>query len=112
MMASKRKLLMVRITTSDARTMRALLGDQALDVSCGGPQATAGGGVMVNAQIDAGAIGRLRGAGIGIEVLYDVAIRNRKLAKQIGTGNRFLGKDRYPRGLGRPVKGDRDVDVP
>lgn len=109
MMASKRKLLMVRITTSDARTMRALLGDQALDVSCGGPQSMAGGGVTVNAQIDAGAIGRLRRPGIGIEVLYDVQTRMRKLAKEIGKGNRFLGKDRYPRGLGRVVKGDRDV---
>jgi hypothetical protein len=103
---------MVRITTSDARTMRTLLGDQALDVSCGGPQSMADGGVMLNIQIDAGEIDRLRRPGIGIEVLYDVAIRNRKLAKEIGKGNRFLGKDRYPRGLGRVVKGDRDVVVP
>ena len=102
-MAGKRKLLMVRITTSDARTMRALLGDQALDVSCGGPQSMADGGVVFNVQIDAGAIGRLRGPGIGIEVLYDVQARARKLAKEIGKGNRFLGKDRYPRGLGRRV---------
>ena len=44
-----------------------------------------------------------------IEVLYDVQTRMRKLAKEIGKGNRFLGKERYPRGLGRLVKGDRDV---
>ncbi len=49
-MASKTKLLMVRIR-ADARTMRALLGDHTLDVSCGGPQGMADGGVVLNAQI-------------------------------------------------------------
>ena len=106
-MASKTKLLMVRVTTRDARTMRALLGDHTLDVSCGGPQGMADGGVVLNAQIEAGAIARLRRPGIEIEVLYDVETRARRLAKEIGKGNRFLGKVRYPRGLGRPVAGDR-----
>jgi hypothetical protein len=69
------------------------------------------GGVVLNAQIEAGAIGRLRRPGIQIEVLYDVQTRSRRLAKEIGKGNRFLGKDRYPKGLGRLVKGNRD-DVP
>lgn len=108
-MASKEKLLMVRITASDAGAIRALLGDYPLDVSCGGPQPMAGGGVVLNAQIEAGAIGRLRRPGIQIEVLYDVQARSRRLAKEIGKGNRFLGKDRYPKGLGRLVKGNRDA---
>jgi hypothetical protein len=108
-MASKKKLLMVRVTTRDARTMRALLGDHTLDVSCGGPQGMADGGVVLNAQIEAGAIARLRRPGIGIEVLYDVETRARRLAKEIGKGNRFLGKVRHPRGLGRLVTGNRDV---
>lgn len=108
-MASKSKILMVRVTARDARTMRALLGEHPLDVSCGGPQAMADGSVVANAQIEAGAIDRLRRPGIGIEVLYDVEGRARRLAKQIGKGNRFLGNVRYPRGLGRLVAGDRHV---
>lgn len=108
-MASKKKLLMVRVTARDAQTMRALLGDHTLDVSCGGPQGMADGGVVLDAQIEAGAIARLRRPGIGIEVLYDVEARARRLAKEIGKGNRFLGKVRYPRGLGGLVTGDRDV---
>ena len=109
-MASKSKLLMVRVTARDARTMRALLGDHALDVSCGGPQALADGAVVLNTQIEAGALARLRRPGVEIEVLYDVEARARQHAKQIGKGNRFLGgKARYPRGLGRPVPGNRDA---
>ena len=107
-MASKRKVSMVRLTARDARTMRALLADHPLDLSCGGPQAMADGRVVVNAQVEAGAIDRLRRPGIGIDVLYDVETRARRLAKQIGRGNRFLGTVRYPRGLGRLV-GERDV---
>ena len=109
MMAAKTKMFFVRITTSDASTMRALVADLALDVSCGGPQSLKGGGATVNAQVEASEIDRLRRPGIKIEVLYDVAIRNRKLAKEIGTGNRFLGKTRYPAGLGRVVKEDSNV---
>jgi hypothetical protein len=109
MMASKGKSLMVRITTNDAPTMRALLADLTLDVSCGGPQSLKGGGATVNAQVEAGAIDRLRRPGVKIEVLYDVETRTRKLAKEIGKGNRFLGKDRYPAGLGRVVKEDGRV---
>jgi hypothetical protein len=109
MMAAKTKMLLVRITTSDAPTMRELVADLALDVSCGGPQSLKGGGATVNAQVEASEIDRLRRPGIKIEVLYDVAIRNRELAKEIGTGNRFLGKTRYPAGLGRVVKEDRSV---
>lgn len=108
-MASKRKLLMVRVMARDARTMRALLGEHALDVSCGGPQIMADGGVVLNAQVEAGAIARLRRPGIEIEVLYDVESRARRLAQEIGKGNRFLGKVRYPQGLGRLVPGNRDA---
>jgi hypothetical protein len=107
-MASKNKLLMVRVTARDGRAMRALLADHPLDMSCGGPQAMADGRVTVNAQVEAGAIDRLRRPGIEIDVLYDVETRARRLAKQIGTDNRFLGTIRYPRGLGRLV-GDRDA---
>ncbi|MGH9365925.1 MAG: hypothetical protein ACRD1B_11790 [Thermoanaerobaculia bacterium] len=99
----------VRITTRDAPTMRAVVADLALDVSCGGPQSLKGGGATVNVQVEASAIDRLRRPGVKIEVLYDVETRTRKLAKQIGKGNRFLGKDRYPQGLGRPVKEGGDV---
>jgi len=108
-MASKSRLLMVRVTARDGRTMRALLGDHPLDVSCGGPQAMADGRVVLDAQIEAGAIDRLRRPGVGIEVLYDVETRARRLKKQIGQDNRFLGNVRYPRGLGRLVPGDRHV---
>jgi hypothetical protein len=100
---------MVRITTSDAQAMLELVADLALDVSCGGPQSLKDGGAAVNTQVEASEIDRLRRPGIKIEVLYDVAIRNRKLAKEIGTGNRFLGKTRYPAGLGRVVKEDGNV---
>ena len=49
-MAAKTKMFLVRITTSDAPTMRELVADLALDVSCGGPQSLctgskSGGGV-------------------------------------------------------------------
>src|SRR5262249_28435952 len=108
-MASKSRPLMVRVTARDARTMRALLGDHPIDASCSGPQTMADGRVVLNVQIEAGAIDRLRRRGVGIEVLYDVEARARRLKKQIGQDNRFLGNVRYPRGLGRLVPGDRHV---
>ena len=110
MKASKGKMLLVRITARDARTMRALLAERTLDISCGGAQSLAGGGVTLNAEVEASAIEGLRQYGLDVDVLYDVEARARKVAKDIGKGNRFLGKDRYPRGLGRLVKKE-DGDV-
>ena len=113
MMASKRKLVMVRITTSDARDDAgpAWLSRRS---TC---HAAAHNLWRVAAPRSTPRSMRARSAGCdgpasGSKCSTTSESRTRRLAKQIGKGNRFLGKDRYPRGLGRLVKGDRGVDVP
>jgi hypothetical protein len=105
-MPSPDKILRLLITARDAETLRALLREHPLDLSCGGPKQHEGGAVSVEAYVPENQVDRLRQHGMKIDILDDASATARARQAEVGQGNRFAGENRVPRGLGRKVKGD------
>lgn len=101
------RILRIRITARDREALSALLRENALDLSCGGPKRQEGGVITLEAFVPEEELARLRRYPVEIEVIEDASAKGRERQKEVGKGNRFEGK-RVPRGLGRKVKdGDR-----
>lgn len=109
-MAMRSRILRILITAPDDRALGALLGEQRLD-TLDTPKRREDGAVTVQALVSEDRVGRLKEYGVTIGVLdRDAGATGRARQKQVGKGNRFEGKNRVPRGLGRKVKeGGRDV---
>jgi hypothetical protein len=108
-MAERDKIMRILIVAKDAQTLRVLLEEQRLDLACAGPQQQEGGAVSVEAYVPEPQMERLAQYGAKVEVLDDASATARERQKEVGRGNRFEGKNRVPRGLGRKLKGDDNV---
>jgi hypothetical protein len=106
-MADGAKFERILITAVDAKTLRALLRERPLDMSCGGPKVHENGAASVEAYVPAGTRDALRRPGIRIDVLEDASATAAQRQQEVGKGNRFRGDGQkaIPRGLGRKVKG-------
>ena len=103
-MAMQIKTLRVLITARDDGALAALLGEHRLD-TLGTPKRREDGAVTVQALVSEDRVNRLKGTGVTIDVLdRDAGATGRARQKQVGKGDRFKGKNRVPRGLGRKVK--------
>lgn len=103
-MAMQSKTLRVLITARDDRALAALLGEHRLD-TLGTPKRQESGAVTVQALVSEDRVDRLKEFRVTIGVLdRDAGATGRARQKQVGKGNRFTGKNRVPRGLGRKVK--------
>lgn len=106
-MATRQKIQRILITTADRATLYRLRGEHHLDFLSGAPRQVEGGAVSIQALVPEGQVKRLRESGAKVEVLdADAVATGRAKQKYFGKGNRFEGKDRMPRGLGRKIKGD------
>ena len=100
------KILRILITARDKQTLSDLLRENPLDLACAGPRRLEGGAVSVEAYVPEDQVDRLRRYEVKVDVLDDASATARARQKEVGRGNRFEGKDRVPRGLGRKVKED------
>lgn len=106
-MARRDKILRILLVAKDAETLRVLLEEQRLDLSCGGPRQQESGTVTVEAYLPEPQVERLgQYGGVKVEILDDASATARERQKEVGRGNRFEGENRVPRGLGRKLKGD------
>lgn len=105
-MPTQDKVLRILITAKDESAMRKLLLEKQLDLSCGGPKRLESGAIVVEAYVSEQEVERLKKYGVKIDVLGDESEALRARQKEVGKGNRFQGKERVPKGLGRKVKGD------
>jgi hypothetical protein len=110
-MATRSKILRIQITAANPETLGALLGEYRLHLFGGGPKRDEGGTVSVHALVPEDQVKGLNKYGVTIDILdADAVATARARQKQVGKGNRFKGKNRVPRGLGRKVKeGGRGV---
>jgi hypothetical protein len=100
------RILHLLITAPDKRVLSILLRDNPLDLSCGGAKRGKDGTVItVEAFVPEEQVDRLRKYGVKVDVLDDATATARERQKEVGKGNRFLGENKVPRGLGRKVKG-------
>ena len=108
-MASQDKILRILITAKDADALLALLRENELDLSCGGPKQLESGAVSVEAYVPEEQVNKLKKYGVKIDILDDASATALKRHKEVGHGNRFQGENRVPRGLGRKMKESGNV---
>jgi hypothetical protein len=110
-MAARPTIQRILITAPDGAALRALLREHRLDLSCGGPKPLEGGAVSVEAYVPEDQVERLRAPGVKVDILGDASAVARARQKEVGGGNRYVGEDAVPRGLGRKVR-EGDSAVP
>ena len=111
-MPDTEKILRILITAKDKQTLSALLRENPLDLSCGGPRRAAGGAITAEAYVPAERVDRLRTYAVKIDILDDASATARARQQEVGQGNRFEGENRVPRGVGRKVKKEDGRDLP
>ncbi|HEX3529329.1 MAG TPA: hypothetical protein VH988_19905 [Thermoanaerobaculia bacterium] len=99
------RILRILLTARDKEALAALLRENPLDLSCGGPRRRADGLITVEAFVPEGDLDRLRRYSVQVDVIEDASAKGRERQKEVGQGNRFEGKI-TPRGLGRKIKDD------
>jgi hypothetical protein len=110
-MAARQKILRVLITVANHETLYRLRAELRLDLLGGAPKELEGGALSVQALVPDDQVKRLKEYGAKVDVLdADAVATGRAKQKYFGKGNRFEGKDRVPRGLGRKIReGGREV---
>ncbi|GAA3029237.1 hypothetical protein GCM10020000_02240 [Streptomyces olivoverticillatus] len=102
---NQERLLHVRVTASDAETLRTLLREERLDVG-GRPRAAGAGNEMsIEAFVPEGRAEYLGDRdGIVVHVLKDATATGLARQAEVASGNRFAAPDKVPHGLGEKVK--------
>ena len=104
-MATRSKIMRVRITARDRRTLDALRGEHQLDVLEGSEKRRETGAASIEALVSDDQVKRLRKLKVTIDVLdKDAEATGRARQKEVGKGNPFGVGRGVPRGLGRKVK--------
>jgi hypothetical protein len=104
-MATRDKILRILITAADRDALNEVFREHRLDLLGGGPKQGEGGAVSVQALVPEEQVKRLKTYRVKIDILdADAAASGRARQRQFGKGNRFAGKNRVPRGLGRKIR--------
>ncbi|MEU9125961.1 hypothetical protein AB0C96_40175 [Streptomyces sp. NPDC048506] len=98
----------MRVTASDAETLRTLLREQQMDIG-GRPRPTPGPGneMSIEAYVPRSNADRLEREGVSVNVLRDATATGQARQKEVARGNRFAAPDEVPQGLGEIVKDER-----
>lgn len=107
MLEQKQDMMRVLITAPDKRVLEKVLRDHPVDTGCTGGITSDGVGVRIEALVPEGALDQLHSEKVKVEVLGNATATGRERQREVGRGNRFQGKDRIPRGLGRKVREER-----
>jgi hypothetical protein len=102
-MANPERVLRVRVTASDAPTLRALLREEHLDTG-GRPHVGGDGTVAIDAYVPESRTSALEREGVTVRVVEDASATGRARQAEVGRGNRFAAPDAVPRGLGRKIQ--------
>lgn len=101
MNAEEGRIMRIRLSAPDRDSLARVVREFRLDIGGGGPRRLPDGTVSMEAYVPAERLEQIEKAGGAFEVIEDATAVGRERQKEVGTGDRFEGGTRPPRGLGR-----------